>query len=115
MSGEMVLRFPARTAAVSPGPGVFSPRYRRCVVQSMHGRSRLSAVDGGRIQGSLPSVSGGRPSPNELAGVQDSKRTKAVVVFWPAAFLVGGDDTTALRWLARPEPHLLLAGAAGRG
>ena len=36
---------------------------------------------------------------NELAGVQDSKRTKdtvattvAVVVFWPAAFLVGGDD-----------------------
>ncbi len=35
----------------------------------------------------------------ELAGVQDSKRTKdqvattvAVVVFWPAAFLVGGDD-----------------------
>jgi hypothetical protein len=36
---------------------------------------------------------------NELAGVQDSKRTKdtvattvAVIVFWPAAFLVGGDD-----------------------
>jgi hypothetical protein len=36
---------------------------------------------------------------NELTGVQDSKRTKdtvattvAVVVFWPAAFLVGGDD-----------------------
>ncbi|WP_245431054.1 hypothetical protein [Rhodoplanes roseus] len=36
---------------------------------------------------------------NELAGVQDSKRTKdtvattvAVVVFWPAAFLVSGDD-----------------------
>jgi hypothetical protein len=35
----------------------------------------------------------------ELSGVQDSKRTKdkwataaAVVVFWPAAFLVSGDD-----------------------
>jgi hypothetical protein len=35
----------------------------------------------------------------ELSGVQDSKRTKdkvatvaAVIVFWPAAFLVSGDD-----------------------
>lgn len=35
----------------------------------------------------------------ELAGVQDSKRTKdkiattaAVIVFWPAAFMVSGDD-----------------------
>jgi hypothetical protein len=35
----------------------------------------------------------------ELAGVQDSKRTNdkiataaAVIVFWPAAFFVGGDD-----------------------
>lgn len=35
----------------------------------------------------------------ELAGVQDSKRTKdkvataaAIIVFWPAAFLVNGDD-----------------------
>jgi hypothetical protein len=35
----------------------------------------------------------------ELAGVQDSKRTKdkvattaAVILFWPAAFLVSGDD-----------------------
>jgi hypothetical protein len=37
-----------------------------------------------------------------LSGVQDSQRTKdqwttaaAVVVFWPAAFLVGGDKQTA--------------------
>jgi hypothetical protein len=35
----------------------------------------------------------------ELSGVQDSKRTKdkvattaAVIIFWPAAFLVSGDD-----------------------
>lgn len=35
----------------------------------------------------------------ELSGVQDSKRTKdkvataaAIIVFWPAAFLVSGDD-----------------------
>ena len=38
----------------------------------------------------------------ELAGVQDQKRTNdqiatgvAIVVFWPAAFLVGGDGQVA--------------------
>nr|WP_284701204.1 hypothetical protein [Rhodoplanes tepidamans] len=49
---------------------------------------------------------------NELAGVQDSKRTKdtvattvAVVVFWPAAFLVGGDDRNTAE-LARMRGEL---------
>jgi hypothetical protein len=37
----------------------------------------------------------------EMAGAQDDKRTRdqvatvAIVVFWPAAFLVGGDGNTA--------------------